>query len=97
MGSRRSGFAPAAALAVLLAFGLVACSASETSEADGDAPGDGRFSVESRDGRLTVYVDRETGVQYVAGSVYRGYPGPMTVMVGADGRPLLADGYGGAE
>lgn len=43
MSSRRSGFVPAAALAVLLAFCLSACSASE---AERDAPGDGYGGAE---------------------------------------------------
>lgn len=44
---------------------------------------------------LRVVTDRETGVQYLF--AVRGYGAGLAVVVDADGTPLLAEGYGGAE
>ena len=39
-------------------------------------------------GTASIYVDRETGVQYL--SISNGYAGGVTVLVDRDGKPLLA-------
>ena len=39
----------------------------------------------------TVYVDSETGVQYLW--VRTGYAGGLTVLLDHDGKPLIAEGY----
>lgn len=39
----------------------------------------------------TIYVDTETGVQYLW--VCTGYAGGLTVLVDRDGKPLIAEGY----
>lgn len=51
-----------------------------------------RFEKVYTQGKLNImeiWVDKETGVQYVYHLV--GYAGGMSPLLGADGKPLLAD------
>lgn len=54
-----------------------------------------RFVVQEKEGGFVttkkVIVDTETGVQYLF--VSEGYSGGLTVLVGRDGKPLLARNY----
>lgn len=81
----------------ILAFSLVACCGSGTEEAS-----DGKYSrfiilnrIDIPESLSNVYegyimVDRETGVCYVYIDGYR--RGAMTVLLDADGKPLIWEG-----
>lgn len=67
---------------------LTCCGA--TPAADGYKKDTDRFVVAIAEGGNTVYVDTETGVMYLFRK--EGYEGGMTVMVDADGKPLIWEG-----
>lgn len=80
-------------LTIVFAFGLVGCGAKEGEEAH-VFPLDDRFYivVDTNDSHGVSYliVDRETRVQYLF--IDSGYQGGMSVVLGADGKPLLYEG-----
>ena len=51
---------------------------------------DDRFFVVEKNYDWSIYVDRETNVMYLFRN--GGYQGGITVMLGADGKPLLYEG-----
>lgn len=77
------------ALAVAVAMAAaVGCGATETAKG-GEKE---RMKIGSDDGwTYTVYVDTETGVEYLW--VYGARKGSLTVMVNPDGTPKIAEGY----
>lgn len=54
-----------------------------------------RFEFTNKENKMMagtrIIVDKETGVQYLF--AYDGYAGGMTVLLGRDGKPLLAKTY----
>lgn len=88
MSSRGFGVLLAFALAVLLVLCTSGC-AEQEQETSYE-----RFD-KGPNTELGVVTDQKTGVQYLF--VKKGYGAGVAVLVGADGKPLLADGYGGAE
>jgi len=80
-----NGYMKKLAITVAAAFLILAlCSCS--GEAREDGPLEGRFEIETSI-RATVITDTETGVQYLY--FQRGHSGGLTVLVDADGKPLL--------
>lgn len=71
---------------VTLAVMLVGCASTPIVE---DAQTGDRFVVVVSQSSNTVYADTETGVMYYFHK--SGYSGGMTVMVDADGNPLIWD------
>lgn len=69
----------AVVLVMVICCGLVGCDTTYTSEE--------RFDIVHEEGSQTIVVDEETGVMYLF--CQAGYAGGMTVMVDADGNPLL--------
>lgn len=61
-----------------------------TPQADGYQEGTDRFKVAISEGDNRVYVDTETGVMYFYHK--NGYGGGMSVMLDADGNPLIWEG-----
>lgn len=80
-------------IAAFIAVFVSGIDASNRSAPGREASGE-RFDA-SDSVSLYVATDRETGVQYLL--AVRGYGAGLAVVVGADGTPLLAEGYGGAE
>lgn len=76
-----------AMLLVMLLVLLSACSASSTME---KSPFDGRMHRYPVDFCCNVYVDNVTGVCYLQYAT--GYGGGITVMVDANGKPLIYKG-----
>lgn len=60
-----------------------------------DVQTDARFVVVVMQGSNVVYADTETGVMYYFHK--GGYGGGMSVMVDADGNPLIWDGFDGSK
>ena len=75
-----------ATLALMCAF-LAGCG---TPEVDGYREGTERFKVAISEGLNVVYVDTETGVMYFYHK--NGYSGGLSVMLDADGNPLIWEG-----
>ena len=77
------------ALAVAVAMAAaVGCGATETAEgktAD-------RIGTICNEGFASVYVDRETGVEYLVVKNY-GYGVAITALLNPDGTPKIAEGY----
>lgn len=67
-------------LAIVLCCGLVGCNDEKIEQAD-------RFELVHEEGSMNVVVDKETGVMYLF--LRAGYAGGVTVMVDADGNPLI--------
>ena len=76
----------AVAMATILCFSLVACTASGN-EADKQID---RLVVVHREGVDAIVVDKETGVMYLWCKA--GYGGGLSVMLDADGKPLIYEG-----
>lgn len=88
VSSRVFGVLLAFVLAILLVLCTSGCAAQEQ-EASYERFDKGR-GVET-----DVVTDQKTGVQCLLAR--KGYGGGVAVLVGADGKLLLADGYGDAE
>lgn len=73
-------------LAIVFAI-LCVFMAGCTPQADGYQSGTDRFKIAIYEENNTVYVDTETGVMYFFHK--SGYGGGMSVMVDADGNPLI--------
>lgn len=71
---------------------LVGCASTPIVE---DVQTDDRFVVVVEQGSNVVYADTETGVMYYFHK--RGYGGGLSVMVDADGNPLIWDGVNGGK
>ena len=74
---------------------LVGCTNNqiEATTKTGTPLGYNRFQIIAGDyGVEAIIVDTETGVEYLWER--RGYAGGLTVLIGHDGKPLIANGYG---
>lgn len=76
-------------LAVALVMSLVACASVEGTQA---CEPEERFTVVHGGGYApAVYVDTETGVQYLV--IRSAYGAGMTMLVNADGTPMIWEGW----
>ena len=82
-----------AACAVLLSVSICGCASDSNRESvNTDPENTNRFKAENYL-NVSLVTDTRTGVQYVYVNGMKG--GGVTVLVDADGRPLLADGMEG--
>lgn len=77
---------------VIVACVLVGCGGTPVSE---DVETGDRFVIVVNQGTNIVYADTETGVMYFYHNGYQ--QGGLTVMVDADGNPLIWDGFDGGK
>lgn len=81
-------------LTIAFSFGLVGCGAEEGTEVNTFPLDEDEFYVTIMENNTTgiVYriVDKSTRVQYIF--IDEGYEGGMTVLLDADGKPLLYEG-----
>ena len=72
-----------------ICFGLCGCGESSTVHVEKNQAASGRFISDSPE--CYIVTDSETGVQYLYCKC--GYSGGLTLLVDADGKPYLSDGY----
>lgn len=80
-------------LVVVIGLMLCGCAVEEKNEKEKEKE-ESRITKVYEDGeqRIFIYVDNETGVQYLY--KYFGYGAGLTVLLDADGKPLLYEGGG---